>query len=62
MDIAAMSTALATNQLRSDASLAIMGNVMDLMKQQNAQLAEMAQTTTPNAPHPALGNMLDVSV
>ncbi|MUK89688.1 putative motility protein [Ornithinibacillus sp. L9] len=61
MDIAAMSVVMNQAQVRSDASLAVMGNVKDLMEQQGAQLKEMLQQSV-SAPHPSLGKQLDIQV
>ncbi|MEN1967717.1 YjfB family protein [Lentibacillus sp. N15] len=61
MDIAAMSAVMATNQARSDASLAIMDKAMGIAEQQGQQLMEMLSPES-NAPHPTLGNIVDVEV
>ncbi|WP_337019771.1 YjfB family protein [Oceanobacillus massiliensis] len=60
MDIAAMSVAMASSQVRSDASLAVMDNVMDVSEQQGLQLLEMLQE--PAAAHPTLGNSIDIKL
>ncbi|MFD2044457.1 YjfB family protein [Ornithinibacillus salinisoli] len=62
MDIAAMSVAMNQAQVRSDASLAVMDNVMNVMEQQGTQLTEMLQQTVSGAPHPSLGNQVDLQV
>ncbi|WP_339213205.1 YjfB family protein [Ornithinibacillus sp. FSL M8-0202] len=60
MDIAAMSVVMANSQVRSDASLAMIANVKDLMQQQGAQLTEMLSQSLQQAPHPTLGKSVDI--
>ncbi|WP_099159432.1 YjfB family protein [Virgibacillus ndiopensis] len=60
MDVAAVSVAMANTQVRADASLAIMGKVKGLMEQQGQQMMEMLQQSGPQAPHPSLGNVIDL--
>jgi len=63
MDIAGLSVVMANQQLRTDASLKVMGNTKDVMEQQGAQLIEMLQQSTPStpkAPHPSLGKNIDM--
>ncbi len=62
MDIAAMSVVMANHQVRADASLAVMNNVKDMLEQQGQQLVEMLQQTSAPAQHPALGNIIDISI
>lgn len=62
MDIAAMSVVMANHQVRADASLAVMGNVKDLLKQQGQQLVEMLEQASPPASHPTLGNTIDIKL
>lgn len=62
MDIAAMSVVMANSQLRTDASLAMMANVKDLMQQQGQQLTEMLSQSVPQAQHPTLGKSVDISL
>lgn len=60
MDIAAMSVVMAGNNLRSDASIAVMDNAKDVMEQQGEQLLDMLQQSGTKAPHPTLGNTVDI--
>ncbi|MBP2076186.1 putative motility protein [Oceanobacillus polygoni] len=60
MDIAAMSVVTANHQVRTDASIAIMDNIMNVAEQQGLQLMEMLQDSTP--PHPTLGIQIDVKL
>lgn len=60
MDIASLSMAMANQQVRSDASLAIMNNVKRVAEQQGGQLVEMLQQSAPTPSHPSLGNRIDV--
>lgn len=63
MDIAAMSVVMSQNQVRAEASLAVMSNVKDLIEQQGEQLVDMLhQSTSANIPHPTLGKAFDISV
>lgn len=62
MDIAAMSVVKANHQVRADASLAIMGNAKDVLKQQGEQLVEMIQQAGPQATHPTLGQSIDIKL
>lgn len=62
MDIAALSVVMANSQVRSDAGLAVMANVKNLMQQQGAQLSEMLQQSAPQVPHPTLGNKVDIEI
>ena len=63
MDIAALSVVMANEQVRTNASLKVMGNAKDMMEQQGAQLVEMLEqstASTPKAPHPSLGTNIDM--
>ncbi|WP_339226551.1 YjfB family protein [Oceanobacillus sp. FSL K6-2867] len=60
MDIAAMSVVMANQQVRTDASMAVMDNIMDVAEQQGLQLMDMLQDSTPT--HPTLGNRIDVKL
>ncbi|MBU5465296.1 YjfB family protein [Virgibacillus sp. MSJ-26] len=60
MDIAALSIAKAQTQVKADASMKVMSNVKDLLNQQGDQLLEMLETSSP-APHPSLGNKIDLN-
>ncbi|WP_010099231.1 YjfB family protein [Ornithinibacillus scapharcae] len=62
MDIAAMSVVMSNSKVRSDASLAIMANVKNLMQQQGNQLTEMLSQSVANAPHPTLGKSVDIKL
>ncbi|WP_042143802.1 YjfB family protein [Paucisalibacillus sp. EB02] len=62
MDIAALSVVMANSQVRSDASLAIMSNIKNLMHQQGNQLTEMLSKSVPEAPHPTLGKSVDIKL
>lgn len=63
MDIAALSIAMAQQQVKVDANLAVMGNVKQLIEQQGQQLVEMLERSTQaTVPHPSLGNKIDVSI
>ncbi|MEN2767326.1 YjfB family protein [Ornithinibacillus xuwenensis] len=62
MDIAAMSVVMSNSQLRSDASLAIMANVKNLMQQQGNQLTEMLNQSVPQVSHPTLGKSVDIQI
>jgi Putative motility protein len=62
MDIAGMSVVMANSQLRSQASLAVMVNMKNLMQQQGNQLTEMLQKSVGEAPHPTLGKSVDIQV
>jgi hypothetical protein len=55
MDIAALSVVMANSQVRSDASLAMMANIKNLMNQQGNQLTDMLSKSVADAPHPTLG-------
>lgn len=59
MDIAAISMALSQNQIRQDASLAIMDKSLGNMKSNGNGLIQMLEQSTPAAPHPTLGNVID---
>lgn len=62
MDIAAMSVAMANQQVKADASLAVMNNVKDVLEQQGEQLIEMLKATEIPAPHPTLGHSIDLHI
>jgi len=61
MDVAGLSIIMAENQVKRDASLAMMRNVKDMMNEQGQQLVDMLSQTTPAAPHPTLGQHIDIS-
>lgn len=60
MDIAALSVVMANQQLRSQASLAVMNNAKEVMEQEGAQLIEMLNQSNPPAAHPSKGMQIDV--
>ena len=61
MDIAAMSVVMKQASLKQDASLAVMKNAMSLAEDNNNALMEMMQTPVGSkAPHPYLGNHIDI--
>jgi hypothetical protein len=62
MDIAALSVVMANSQVRSDASLAMMANIKNLMNQQGNQLTEMLSKSVADAPHPTLGKSVDIKL
>lgn len=55
-----MSVVMANQQVRTDASMAVMDNIMDVAEQQGLQLMDMLQDSTPT--HPTLGNRIDVKL
>lgn len=57
MDIAAISMAMSTTQLKQQSSLAMMDKVKGEAEQQGNQVVEMLEQS---APHPNLGNRIDV--
>lgn len=60
MDIAALSVVMANNQVKADASLAVMNHVKDLIQQQGEHLVDMMETPSGrSAPHPTLGLKID---
>ncbi|GAB3065764.1 YjfB family protein [Virgibacillus ainsalahensis] len=62
MDIAATSVVMANQQVRSDAGLAVMRNVMDTFEQQGVQLMEMLEQPSQPASHPSLGSKIDLHI
>lgn len=60
MDVAALSIAMASQQVRTSAGLAIMDKTMGVTEQQNLQLLDMLKTSTVPVPHPTLGKVVDV--
>lgn len=57
MDIAALSIAMSQSQLMQNVSLAVADKVMETQQQQVTELMESA-----HAPHPNLGQMIDISI
>ena len=62
MDIAALSVVMANSKVRTDASLAVMTNIKNLMHQQGNQLTEMLSQSVADAPHPTLGKSVDIKL
>jgi len=60
MDIAALSVAMANQQVRSQAGLAVMNNVKNVMEQDGSQLIEMLNQANPPAAHPSKGIQVDI--
>lgn len=58
MDIASLSMHMANIQVKSQASLAVMGNIKDAAEQQGEQLIKMLEGSAP--PHPDLGTVIDL--
>lgn len=61
MDIAALSIAMSQSQLMQNVSLAVTGMAMEQQQGSVEQLTEMMTEAT-NAPHPTLGQLIDLSV
>lgn len=59
MDIAGLSVLMKNQQVRMDASLAVMNQTKAFTEQTGEQLIEMLEKS---APHPALGKNIDLSV
>ncbi|ELK49071.1 YjfB family protein [Halobacillus sp. ACCC02827] len=57
MDIAALSMALSTTQLKQQTNLALMDKVMGDADTKGARMVEMMENSIP---HPDLGNSLDI--
>lgn len=57
MDIAAISMAMSNTQLKQQSSLAMMDKVKGEAEEQGNQMVEMLEQS---APHPNLGNRIDV--
>lgn len=62
MDIAAMSTALSQANVASQASVLLASKVMDVAKQNSANLTELMQTTAvqEQSVNPNLGTHIDI--
>ncbi|MDG0792155.1 YjfB family protein [Cohnella ginsengisoli] len=58
MDIAAISTGLAMNDLRQQAGIAVLGKALDTARQDSQAIVQMAQSIA----QPHLGGNLDVRV
>ena len=60
MDIAALSIAMSQSQLMQNVSLAVADQVMEKQQQQAQQVTELMESA--HAPHPNLGQMIDISI
>jgi len=60
MDIAALSVVMSQQQVKTDASIAIMKQAKDVMQNEGEQLIEMIEESA--VPHPNLGHQVDVKV
>ena len=60
MDIAALSIAMSQSQLMQNVSLAVADQVMEAQQQQVQQVTELMESA--HAPHPSLGQMIDISI
>lgn len=62
MDIARLSTDLATQRVQDQVSVAVMGKALDLASEQSASLAKMLETAVPteSIADPALGRVVDL--
>ena len=58
MDIAALSIAMSQSQLMQNVSLAVTNKVLETQQQQAQQLTELMV----DAPHPSLGQSIDISI
>ena len=60
MDIAALSIAMSQSQLMQNVSLAVADKVMETQQQQVQQMTQSMKSV--HAPHPNLGQMIDISI
>ena len=60
MDIAALAITMSQAQLMQNVSLAVTDKVMETQQMQGQQLTEMMKTA--DAPHPNLGQKIDISI
>ena len=60
MDIAALSITMSQSQLMQNVSLAVADQVMEMQQQQVQQVTELMESA--HAPHPNLGQMIDISI
>lgn len=60
MDIAALSIAMSQSQLMQNVSLAVANKVMETQQLQVQQITELTESI--DAPHPNLGQMIDISI
>lgn len=57
MDIAALSISMSQAQLMQNVSLAVVNQAMEVQQQNTEQLVDMM-----DAPHPTLGNVIDIQI
>lgn len=62
MDIAALSIAKSNHNLRLEASVAMTKQVKDLSEQIGEQFIDMLESSTVPAPHPTLGQSIDIKL
>ncbi|PAV31329.1 putative motility protein [Virgibacillus profundi] len=62
MDIAALSIAMANQQVRNNAGIAVMNNAKEMMEQQGSQLIKMLEQPAQSAPHPTAGSRIDIKI
>ena len=60
MDIAALSIAMSQSQLMQNVSLSVADQVMETQQQQVQQMTQSMESV--HAPHPNLGQMIDISI
>ena len=60
MDIATLSIAMSQSQLMQNVSLAVADKVMETQQQQVQQMTQSMESV--HAPHPNLGQMIDISI
>ena len=60
MDIAALSIAMSQSQLIQNVSLAVANKVMETQQQQVQQITQSMESV--DAPHPNLGQTIDISI
>lgn len=59
MNVAALSIEMVQNNVKNDASVAVMRNIKNIMNEQGEQLVDMLAEATSAAPHPTLGQTID---
>ena len=60
MDVAALSITMSQSQLMQNVSLAVADQVMETQQQQVQQMTDLMESAP--APHPNLGQMIDISI
>ncbi len=62
MDIARLSTELATQRIQDQVSMAVLGKALDVASEQSASLAKILETAVPTEriTDPALGRAVDL--